>query len=119
LRKLANEIAEKGQNKYWFVSRCRSLLWALICQGLLNHDDLEDLSVAHGGSLSLAASFTELLAGLATTRVRLLLSDLMKDQDYADKVQEQNLSFLRSDRAFDKCMEIAYKKWRWVHKKLA
>jgi hypothetical protein len=35
LRKLANEIAQKGQSKYWFISRARYLLWALLCQGLL------------------------------------------------------------------------------------
>jgi len=26
---------------------------------------------------------------------------------------------LRTDIAFEKCMEIAYKKWHWLHKKLA
>jgi hypothetical protein len=34
------------------------------------------------------------------------------------KVEEDNLSFLRMDRAFERCMEIAHKKWRWIHKKL-
>jgi hypothetical protein len=36
-----------------------------------------------------------------------------------DKVKDGNLSFLRTDHAFDKCMEIAHKKWRWVQKKLS
>ena len=44
LRKLAREIEQKGQNKYWFISRARYLLWALLCQGLLNDDDLEGAS---------------------------------------------------------------------------
>jgi hypothetical protein len=48
-----------------------------------------------------------------------LRTDLMGDRDYADKLREENLSFLRTDRAFEKCMENAHKKWRWVHKKLA
>ena len=39
--------------------------------------------------------------------------------DYRDKAAEGNLSFLRTDHAFDNCMEIAHKKWYWVHKKLA
>jgi hypothetical protein len=118
LRRLASEIEQKGQNKYWFISRSRYLLWALICQGLLNHPELEDLSERHGSNLSIPADYTELLNRLATTRVRLLLSDLMEDKDYVDKVSEGNLSFLRTDRAFEKCMEKAHKKWRWVHKKL-
>lgn len=119
LRKLANEIEQKGQNKYWFISRSRYLLWALVCQGLLNHEDLEELSEAHGTTMSVPADYTELLSYLATARVRMLLSELMHDRDYEAKVRDGNLSFLRTDRAFEKCMEIAYKKWRWVHKKLA
>ena len=119
LRKLAHEITQKGQNKYWFVQRARYLLWALLCQGLLNQDKLEKLSDAFGTSLSLPADYTDLLVILATTRVRLLLSDLMHDKDYVAKVQEENLSFLRTDRAFEKCMENAYSRWRWLHKKLA
>jgi len=118
LRKLADEIAQKGQNKYWFVSRARYLLWALLCQGMLNHGKLEDLADEYGSSMSLPFGYTEILTQLATTRVRLLLSELMQDEEYEDKVRNENLSFLRTDKAFDKCMEIAYKKWRWVHKKL-
>jgi hypothetical protein len=119
LRKLSNEIQQKGQNKYWFVSRARYLLWALLCQGLLNHDKLEHLSELHGTTMSLSADYTELLTWLATARVRPLLSDLMHDRDYTQKVADENLSFLRTDRAFEKCMENAYKKWHWIHKKLA
>jgi len=118
LRKLANEIVQKGQNKYWYITRARYLLWALLCQGLLNHPKLEELAEAHGSSMAIPADYTELLTTLATTRVRPLLADLMTDKDYHLKVQEQNFSFLRTDSAFDKCMENAYKKWRWIHKKL-
>jgi hypothetical protein len=119
LRKLANEIEQKGQNKYWFISRARYLLWALLSQGLLNHENIEKFADTHGTSMILPADYTELLTWLATARVRPLLSDLMHDRDYAQKVEEQNLSFLRTDRAFEKCMENAYKKWHWIHKKLA
>jgi hypothetical protein len=118
LRKLANEIEQKGQNKYWFMSRARYLLWALLCQGLLNDEKIEELAEANGNSMALAADYTEHLTWLATARVRPLLSDLMHDRDYAQKVQEQNLSFLRTDTAFEKCTENAHRKWRWVHKKL-
>ena len=118
LRKLSNEIELKGQNKYWFVSRSRLLLWSLICQGLLNHENLEELAETHGTNMRLPSDYTETLSWLATARVRLLLSDLMEERDYAEKVAEGNLSFLRTDKAFEKCMENAWKKWKWVHKKL-
>lgn len=118
LRKLSGEIEQKGQNKYAFIHRCRYLLWALICQGLLNHEEVEDLAEKYGTNMSVPADYTGVLSYLATARVRILLSDLMQDRDYADKVKDGNLSFLRTDRAFEKCMDLAYKKWRWVHKKL-
>ena len=119
LRKLASEIIEIGQNKYWFIGRARSLLWALLCQGLLNHEHLEDIREKHGRSLAISNEYVELLAGLATTRARILLKELIEDRDYAEKVAQENLGFLRTDRAFDKCMEMAGKNWGWVHKKLA
>lgn len=118
LRKYSQEIEEKGQNKYWFMSRSRYLLWALLCQGLLNHEKLEELSDKHGTSMSVAVDYKDTLVWLATARARLLLSELMQDRDYRDQVAEGKLSFLRTDRAFQKCMGLAYKKWRWVHKKL-
>jgi hypothetical protein len=37
---------------------------------------------------------------------------------YKEKADDGNYSFLRTDAAFEKCMEIAYDKWHWVHKKL-
>lgn len=119
LRKLANEIEQKGQNKYAFIHRSRYLLWALLCQGLLNHKDIEDFSQEYGRSMAIPVDYTEILSYLATARVRLLLAALMESPEYKEKVAEGNLSFLRTDRAFEKCMEIAYKKWHWVHKKLA
>lgn len=119
LRKVASQIAEVGQNKYWFVSRARSLLWALLCQGLLNDEKLDDLLDKHGRSLAISNEYAELLGYLATARVRLLLKELIEDRDYVEKVAQENLSFLRTDRAFDKCMEMAGKKWGWAHRKLA
>lgn len=118
LKKLINEITEKGPNKYWYLSRGRLLLWALLCQGVLNHPDLEDLAERFGRRMSIEADYTETLSALATTRCRPLLSDLTADADYADKVAEDNLGFLRTNAAFKRCMEIAYKKWKWVEKKL-
>src|SRR5206468_8572574 len=57
LRKLANEIAQKGQNKYWFISRARYLLWALLCQGLLNQDKLEKHLEDFGKSMTMPADY--------------------------------------------------------------
>ena len=118
LRKLSEEILEKGQAKYWFISRARQLHWALLCQGLLNAKNLELIAENYGKSLTIPTGYTDLLSQIATTRVRPLLSLLVQDREYEDKVKEENLSFLRTDNAFEKCMKAAYQKWGWVHKKL-
>jgi hypothetical protein len=118
LRKLVNEIVDKGRNKYEFVLRARNLVWALLCQGILNDQDLEDLAEAFGQGMTVPADYTALLSQLATTRVRIMLSELIKDSGYADKVAEGSFAFLRTNTAYKRCMEIAYKRWKWVEKRL-
>ncbi|BFU93146.1 MAG: hypothetical protein NTAFB01_43330 [Nitrospira sp.] len=118
LRKFTQEMIQKGQNKYAFVGKSRYLLWSLLCQGILNNPQVEEFAERHGTSMAMPLEYKEYLSRLAITRVRVLLSELMEAKEYEDKVREQNLSFLRTDRAFEKCMEIAYKRWRWVHKNL-
>lgn len=118
LRKYTQEIEQKGYTKYAFVHRARNLLWALLCQAMLNMDDLEAFAEQHGRSLTVAADFKERLSTLATTRVRVLLGDLMQDAEYAAKIQEGSFSFLRSDKVFERCMQMAWESWSWAHKKL-
>ena len=43
--------------------------------------------------MSLPVGYKDILIHLATTRVRLILSELMKDKDYEEKVREENLEF--------------------------
>ncbi len=121
LRKITNDIIQKGAKKYEFATRARYLIWALSCQGVLNSPraDLETLSQEEGRSLVVSANYTDYLSKLATTKIAPVLLDLMADKDYAQQVAEEKLGFLRADAAFDKSMSIAYKKWKWVKKKLA
>jgi hypothetical protein len=118
LRKLLREIAEKGPNKYWYINRARSLLWALLCQSLLNDDQIDEWAELYGRRMSLEADYTGQLAKLVTTRCRPLISALVGDPAFAEKVAAQNLSFLRSNTAYKRCMELAYSKWKWVEKHL-
>lgn len=71
LRKYSLDIEQKGQNLYWFIPRCRYLLWALLCQGVLNHEKLEDLAEGHGTSMAAAAAYKESITWLATALVLL------------------------------------------------
>lgn len=118
LRRLINEILDKGQNKYAYVAKARYLLWALLCQGILNAADLEHYAEQFGHALSIEADYTNWLAKLASTRCRPMLSEVVADDAYAKKVAEGNFGFLRTNAVFNRCMEVAYKRWGWVEKRL-
>ena len=118
LTKLAGEIEQKAINKYWFISRARHLLWALLCQAILNDRRLNDLAESYGTTMTMAADYTEYLVRIATGNCRLLLGDLVTHPDYVERVQASDPAFLKTNRAFEKCMEFAYQRYRWVHKKL-
>jgi len=58
------------------------------------------------------------LSGLATTRCRFVLSDLVADKPYAAKAAEGRFDFMRTNAAYKRSVEIAYNRWRWVEKRL-
>jgi hypothetical protein len=118
LRKLANDIVEKGANKYAYLQRSRNILWALLCQGILNDEKVDQYAQEFGGSLTLEAPYTDWLSSLATNRCRFILSDLVEDKQFADKAGEGSYSFMRTNAACKRAMEIAAKRYNWVEKKL-
>lgn len=118
LRRLINDIVEKGANKYAYVQRARNLLWALLCQGVLNEEDLEEYADEYGTRLSLEAQYTDWLSKIATTRCRFILGDLVREKVYAPKVADGNFSFMRTNAAYKRAMEIAYDRYDWVEKGL-
>jgi uncharacterized protein YkuJ len=118
LRKLVAEIMDKGANKYWFMGRARYLLWALLCQGILNDPKLEHYAEEFGEGLSVEADFTDWLAKLASTRCRLIVKDAVGNDPYAKMIREERYDFLRTNAMYKKCMEAAYEKYHWLEKRL-
>jgi len=118
LRKLLREILEKGPNKYWFIYRARHLLWALLCQGILNDQDIDSYADDFGQKMTIPANYTAYLVQLTTNRCRPLISQLIKDDVYVEKMKDENFNFLRTNQAYKRCMDFAYKRWKWVEKKL-
>jgi hypothetical protein len=116
LTKLMRTVEQKAINKYWFMSRARHLLWALLCQEILNDRRLNEFAESHGTTMTMAADYTEYLVRSATGHCRLLLGDLVTHPDYVERVQASEPAFLRTNRAFEKCMEFAHQRFRWVHK---
>ena len=118
LRKITNDIVQKGINKYWFAPKARYLIWALACQGILNNKNLESVSAEDGNRLVVSANYTDNISRIATVNIAPILAELIADKEYAERLAEDKFGFLRTDSAFEKSMKIAYRKWKWVHKKL-
>ena len=49
---------------------------------------------------------------------RFLISEALSKDPYAAMMTEERYDFLRTKAIFDRCMEIAYKKWKWVQRRL-
>ena len=118
LNRLVQAILEKGAAKYAFMNRARNLLWALLCQAMLNDKDLEWYCEEYGRGLVVEANYAEWLTALSTTRARVIIADVIKTSPYAENVKEENYSFLRTQAVFKKCMDIAHERWGWVKKGL-
>lgn len=116
LRRLMDDILDKGPNKYGYLNKARPLLWALICQGLLNDKDLEKYAEDYGQDMTMPADFTQYLSWLATARCRQLVSDLTGSKENVEKIAEGKFSFLKTNAAYKQCMSFAYKRWKWVEK---
>jgi hypothetical protein len=118
LRRLQHDILDKGANRYEYMGRARSLLWALLCQAVLNDPKIESRAEEFGRSLSTEAQFTDWISTLATTRCRFVIGDVVGEKPYASKAAEGNFSFLRTNAVYKRSMEVAYRRWKWVEKRL-
>ena len=118
LNRLIQEIESRGASRYFFARKARNLVWALVCQGMLNDKDLESYSERFGTSMVVEVDYTNWVTSLAANKVRFLLKELVEEVPYAEKISTEHYDFLKSKAVFDRCMEIAWKKFRWVKKSL-
>lgn len=116
---LSRQITEKGPSKYGFVTRAREIVWALICQALLNDKNIESYVDKHGANLALPWEFVEILSSLATKQVQRVIKKILESPEYQDKVAEGNYGFIRTKPAFDRAMTIARKDFGWRHERLS
>ena len=107
-----------GSDKYSFVKSARSLIWSLLSQAYLNSNGREKLGATHGRSLVATGGFTEVVEGLASTRVKPLLVWIANHSEYVDQVKAERYGFLGTRKVFDQSMGIARDKWGWQHKHL-
>jgi hypothetical protein len=114
LQRLINEILDRGSQKYAFAQRARNLIWALLYQGMRHDKFYLDMRETFGWSLTIETAFSQWLQGIASTRVRPLLGDLVEEPIYKQKLADGRFDFLRTKAVFDFCMERAYKRWKWT-----
>ncbi len=118
LSAVIREIESRGENKYYFVRSARNLVWALIIQGLLNDDDLDVLLENYGYGLSVEADFNSIVKEIGTKKIRIILSELIKQKKYEDYLNLEKFSFLKTRNAFIDCMAVAKKRFGWEMHKL-
>ncbi|HQW06911.1 MAG: AIPR family protein [Flavobacteriales bacterium] len=116
---LTRSILERGENKYSFVGRGRHLLWALMCQAILNDKDLHSMAERYGQDLAISANYMQYIGSLATGQCRALLSELVELPANAEAVKNGEFNFLRSKQSFDFCMEVAKRRFGWEKRKLS
>jgi len=49
---------------------------------------------------------------------RFIVADIVANKQYVDEVAEGNFSFLRSNAAYKHGIDFAYKRWKWIQKRL-
>lgn len=118
LRRLIQEIVAKGEKKYAYMKRARNMVWALLCQAILNDTNLLQRAEQFGDSLTVTADYTGWLARLVSTRVRFLIGRVAEQAPYVDMIAQEKYEFVRSRAFYDKCMDRAHKDYGWVRKRL-
>jgi hypothetical protein len=86
---------EKGAQKYFYLSRARNLVWALLIQGVLNHEQRARFLEEYGSSLVVEAGYTDVLRTLASTKIRLILSSALSDEKSLERLRQEKYDVLR------------------------
>jgi len=118
LRLLVQSIVERGQNRYAYMPRARPLLWALMCQAMMNHPEFDHYAETYGRDLRHPHALMEWWYGLAANSCRLIFRDLVDLPENRDRVRDGNYSFLKTNATFTRAMEIGRKRHRWLHHRL-
>jgi hypothetical protein len=118
LRLLVQSIVDRGQNKYAFLPRARPLLWALMCQAMLNHSEFDHYADRYGNDLRHPHQLIEWWYELAANSCRLIIRDLVNLPENQDRVRDGNFSFLKTNATFERAMEIGRKRSKWKHHRL-
>ncbi len=117
INRIIRQINDMGPNRYFYVGRCRNLIWSLMIQSILNDSNVERICDQFGVNLGIEGEFNELLKDNASRRIRPILSDVINDDErYMQMIEDEKYSFLRSKTLYQRCMAVAEDKWGWRKK---
>jgi hypothetical protein len=118
LGKAMDSILESAPNKFYFIKRAKSWVWAILIQAVLNDKRLSTNLGEYGLRLSIEAGFTEWIKDLSLKKVKPLLASLVAEPKNAGWIQEEKYTFLRSRSAYEYSMKEAKEKYGWEKKDL-
>ena len=118
LRRLVQEIVDQGPSRYEYLHRARNLVWAVLIQAVLNNDHLSQWLTDYGETLVMEANYSDILKGLASSKIRLVIKDGLSDERSKQILAEGNPSILRTKATYQRCMEAAFDRYRWTKRPL-
>ena len=99
-------------------SKARNLVWALLIQGILNDPRLPELLEDYGSSLRKETAFREYLKTLASSKLFLILREVIGSEEHKERIETERYDFLRTKDIFNQCKNVAADKFGWVKKSL-
>ena len=113
LKRFSATLQFPGNGNAAFLAEVQLLLWALLCQGVLNDPSLPAFCASFGTDLVLQDEFTATMEDIASNLCAPLIAQLLASEEFADRVEDGNFSFLHTDRAYALCIREAGERWRW------
>lgn len=105
-------VGEDGERNFYFA-RARSLLWALLIQGLFNQKQAEEGALKFGTDLIRSQELGEGLQALARRQVVPLVRQVVAEH-YAEAAASEQYAFLRTKAVYQRCQEQAAARFGWT-----
>jgi hypothetical protein len=118
LNSIVREMVESHASKYDYFRKGRTLVWALLVQGVLNDSNLPTWLDQFGTSLVKHVDYNIALRRLASGKVWSLLKDAFGTSEVEEQVAAGKWGFLRTKATYMRCMNLASEKYGWVRKSL-
>lgn len=100
------------------IRRSRSLIWALVIQGILNSPKLEALIDQFGRDLTHEHFFAEFLKDLGGVRILNVMKEVYAQPEYRGRIDEEKYTFVKTKELYSRCMDVARQKYDWSKRQL-